>query len=140
MEETVTRVNRENIEMKKDLKIVSEMRKFLQRRVNFLEEENRKLQTKGREKTEEGIKDLKIWGTEMMEMFQSPTRIMDEDTGEFLTIKHYNSNKNSILNSFDKNNSRLQLDDVHESPMELQLPKKESKVVKKKKKKLKMKN
>lgn len=126
--------------MKKDLKIVSEMRKFLQRRVNFLEEENRKLQTKGREKTEEGIKDLKIWGTEMMEMFQSPTRIMDEDTGEFLTIKHYNSNKNSILNSFDKNNSRLQLDDVHESPMELQLPKKESKVVIKKKKKLKMKN
>lgn len=103
LEETVKRVNRENLEMKKDLKIVTEMRKFLQRRVNFLEEENRKLRRGGAER-QEHITDLKILGTEMMEAFQSPSRTM-EDVGDLLQIKHYNSNKESVLHSFEKTRS-----------------------------------
>ena len=102
LEHTVKKVNRENNEIKKDLKIVVEMRKFLQRRVNFLEDQNRKLMNKGNTQHEK-VTDFKILGTEMMEVFHSPSREMD---GDDLTIKHYNSNKNSILNSFDKNKSR----------------------------------
>lgn len=103
LEETVKRVNRENLEMKKDLTIVTEMRKFLQRRVNFLEEENRRLR-QGNSNNQEQITDLQILGTEMMEAFQSPTRTM-EDVGEMLEMKHYNSNKDSVLNSFEKTQS-----------------------------------
>jgi hypothetical protein len=141
LEETVQRVNRENNEMKKDLKIVTEMRKFLQRRVNFLEEENRKLLQKDQKKTnkDEGIKDLKIWGTEMMEMFQSPTRVMDGETGDYLNPKHYNSNKNSIMNSFDKNNSQVKLENFEKERVR-EITINEAEFNKKKKKRPKMKN
>lgn len=107
LEETVMKVNRENNEKKKDLKIVSEMRSYLQRRVNYLEEENRRFQNKNINKEE--IKDLKILGTEMMEAFQSPIRQKNEHLGlEMISIGQYNPNNNSIVNSFEKNQSTNQ--------------------------------
>lgn len=96
----MTRVNLENLEMKRDLTIVTEMRKFLQRRVNFLEEENAKLRA-SEPRPGEPFKDLRILGTEMMGAFQSPSRTLDGE-GDFLQIRHYNSNKASLLNSFEK--------------------------------------
>lgn len=118
LEDTVQRVNSESNEMKKDMKIMVELRNYLQKKVTFLEEENRRFRERNsnpnnktvtnghtninqrgwdEHDTHSRTKNLHIVESEMIDILHSPIRGAF-DRGD---MKHYTSNNESAMNSID---------------------------------------